>query len=142
MADHVTEERRSRIMRSVRTTNTGPEVTVRRALHRLGYRYRLHRRDLPGSPDIVFPGRRKAIFVHGCFWHGHSCRWGRLPKSRLDYWRPKIAANRERDTRNIRELLDSDWTPLVVWQCELRDEPAAIERIVAFLDGKQRGRRE
>ena len=134
MVDRVTTQRRSRIMRSVGTANTGPEMTVRRALHRRGFRYSLHRRDLPGSPDIVFPSRRKVLFVHGCFWHGHSCRWGRLPKSRLDYWQPKIEANRKRDARNVKDLQDDGWAVLVVWQCELRDKPAAIDGIVRFLE--------
>ena len=121
-------------MRSVGTANTGPEMVVRRALHHRGFRYSLHRRDLPGSPDIVFPSRRKILFVHGCFWHGHSCRWGNLPKSRIEYWRPKIEANRKRDARNVKDLQDDDWAVLVVWQCELRDKSAAINRIVRFLE--------
>lgn len=134
MVDRVTAQRRSRIMQSVGTANTGPEMAVRRALHRRGFRYSLHRRDLPGSPDIVFPSRRKILFVHGCFWHGHSCRWGKLPKSRLEYWRPKIEANRKRDARNVKDLQDDGWGVLVVWQCELRDQPATINRIVQFLE--------
>src|SRR5712664_2810518 len=101
MADTRTKEQRSRIMKSVGTYHTGPELTVRRLLHRLGYRYRLHRRDLPGRPDIVFPGRRKAIFIHGCFWHGHDCSKGKLPKSRTEYWTAKIRANQDRDARAV-----------------------------------------
>ncbi|MEX0922273.1 MAG: very short patch repair endonuclease [Rhodovibrionaceae bacterium] len=134
MPDHVDSQRRSRIMASVATKNTRPELVVRRALHRLGYRYRLHRRDLPGSPDLVFPSRRKAIFVHGCFWHGHNCRWGRLPKSRLDYWEPKIQKNRMRDRKNVSALKDAGWSVEVVWQCELRSLEAVIARLVDFLE--------
>ena len=134
MADHVTPERCSYIMSSVRSKGTKPELLVRRTLHRLGYRYRIHRRDLPGSPDLVFPGRNKAIFVHGCFWHGHGCRWGRLPKTKLDYWKPKIEANRERDQRNLAALRDAGWSVKVVWQCELRNLEVAVEDIVNFLE--------
>ena len=134
MVDRVPPERRSFIMSSVRSKDTKPELLVRRFLHKLGYRYRVHRRDLPGSPDLVFPSRRKAIFVHGCFWHGHDCRWGRLPKSKLDYWKPKIEANRERDQRNVAALKDAGWSVKVVWQCELRHPEAAVEQIVEFLE--------
>ena len=95
--DTRTEEQRRRIMQAVRTRDTGPEMIVRRLLHSLSYRYRLHRNDLPGKPDVAFLSRRKAIFVHGCFWHGHGCPQGRPPKSRLDYWKPKLDGNRERD---------------------------------------------
>ena len=132
--DHVSPERRSFIMSCVGTKDTKPEMVVRRALHRLGYRYRLHRRDLPGSPDLVFPSRRKVVFVHGCFWHGHSCRWGRLPKTRPDYWQPKIASNRERDKRNLTTLEEAGWRAVVIWQCELKQADRALGRIVAFLD--------
>ena len=104
VTDTRTKVQRRRIMQSVGQKNTGPEWSVRRLLHRLGYRYRLHRKDLPGTPDIVFPSRRKAIFVHGCYWHGHGCKKGRLPKSNLDYWSPKIDSNKERDRRKQSEL--------------------------------------
>tara|TARA_R110002072_G_scaffold222599_1_gene379675 strand:- start:565 stop:984 length:420 start_codon:yes stop_codon:yes gene_type:complete len=133
MVDHVTPERRSFIMSNVGQKNTKPEVVLRRALHALGYRYRLHRRDLPGTPDIVFPSRRKIIVMHGCFWHGHGCRWGQLPKSRPEYWRPKVETNRERDKKTLTALREADWEPLVVWQCELRDPDTAIQRVEAFL---------
>ncbi|QZD89896.1 very short patch repair endonuclease [Qipengyuania aurantiaca] len=133
MTDHVDPIRRSKIMASVGQKNTKPEMIVRRHLHRLGFRYRLHRRDLPGSPDIVFPSRKKTIFVHGCYWHGHECRWGNLPKSNQDYWRAKIVANRERDDRNVSALESMGWETLTVWQCELRNELQAIERIVEYL---------
>src|ERR1051325_667957 len=104
MTDTRTKEQRSRIMKSVGTRDTGPELAVRRMLHRMGYRYRLHRKDLPGRPDIAFPSRRKAIFVHGCFWHGHACSKGKLPKSRLDYWTAKVKANQDRDAMVIARL--------------------------------------
>lgn len=121
-------------MSQVGTKDTKPEMLVRRALHRLGYRYRLHRRDLPGSPDLVFPSRQKAIFVHGCFWHGHGCKWGKLPKSRLDYWKPKIETNRERDIKNMAALAEQGWEATVVWQCELKHPDEVLKRIVAFLN--------
>lgn len=121
-------------MSKVGQKNTAPEMILRRALHARGYRYRLHRRDLPGSPDLVFPSRRKVIFVHGCFWHGHGCRWGNAPKSRAEYWLPKIEANRVRDNLALTKLSEMGWQPLVVWQCELRDPQPTIERAVAFLD--------
>jgi DNA mismatch endonuclease, patch repair protein len=133
MVDRVTPARRSAIMATVKSKNTGPELAVRRYLHRLGYRYRLHRRDLPGSPDIVFPSRKKAILIHGCYWHGHRCRWGQLPKSKLDYWRPKIDANRKRDRRKLRTLRGLGWKVLVIWQCELRNFEAVDRKLAKFL---------
>jgi DNA mismatch endonuclease (patch repair protein) len=122
-------------MSSVGTKHTAPEMTVRRTLHRLGYRYGLHSRNLPGSPDLVFASRRKVLFVHGCFWHGHGCRWGRLPKSRPEYWAPKIGANRSRDRRARAALRRLGWSCLTIWQCQLRDPGKAFRRIQAFLDG-------
>lgn len=108
-------------MRAVRSVNTKPEMLVRRLLHAMGYRYRLHRRDLPGAPDIVFPGRRKVIFVHGCFWHGHDCaRGARMPATNVDYWRSKIERNVTRDADNIAELQQAGWAVLVVWECQLK----------------------
>ncbi|MBR0695145.1 very short patch repair endonuclease [Bradyrhizobium lablabi] len=129
MVDTRTKEQRSRIMKSVSTRDTGPELLVRRLLHRLGYRYRLHRKDLPGRPDIVFPGRKRVIFIHGCFWHGHECSKGKLPKSRTEYWTAKIKANQDRDTKVIGLLEKDGWKTLTVWQCELKhlDE---IERVL------------
>lgn len=134
MPDHVPPERRSFIMSQVGQRDTKPELKLRRALHRLGYRYTLHRRNLPGRPDIVFPFRRKVIFVHGCFWHGHDCRWGRLPKSRPEYWAPKIEANRERDNRVLTELHNIGWDSMVVWQCELRDLDTTVHRVEGYLN--------
>ncbi|HVZ99151.1 MAG TPA: very short patch repair endonuclease [Caulobacterales bacterium] len=119
MADTRTPEQRRRIMQAVGTKDTGPELIVRSALHRAGLRFRLHRRDLPGSPDLVFASRRVAVFVHGCFWHGHKCSKGRMPKSRIDYWGPKIAKNRERDARNVRRLRRLGWTAITVWECDI-----------------------
>lgn len=126
---------RSRIMRAVGSRDTGPELTVRRLTHAMGYRYRLHRRDLPGTPDLVFPARRKVIFVHGCFWHMHSCPRGRVPKTRQDYWLPKLERNRERDAENAARLLEMGWKALVVWECEIADLDSVRARVAAFLEG-------
>jgi len=122
-------------MSSVRSRNTGPERAVRSIVHRLGFRYSLIRRDLPGKPDLTFVGKRKAIFVHGCFWHGHSCLYGKLPKSRLDYWKPKIAANKARDRKQVRALRKTGWSVMIVWQCQLRNNDLFEARIRSFLDG-------
>jgi DNA mismatch endonuclease (patch repair protein) len=135
MADTRTPEQRRRIMQSVRQKDTGPELTVRRLAHGLGFRFRLHRRDLPGRPDLVFPGRRKAVFVNGCFWHGHDgCSKGRLPKSRRDYWVPKIARNKERDAAAVERLKAAGWRVLTVWQCETRNPAALARRLRNFLE--------
>jgi len=123
-------------MQAVRSKDTAPEIAVRSLLHGMGYRFRLHRKDLPGTPDIVLPGRRAAIFVHGCFWHGHGCRIGQLPKSRLDYWLPKIEANRERDRRKGGALEAAGWRVLTVWQCEIRDLDVLQERLWIFLGAR------
>lgn len=121
-------------MRRVKSKGTSTEVAVRRLLHSLGYRYRLHGKGLPGSPDIVFASRKKAVFVHGCFWHGHDCRHGtRLPKTNSNYWRPKIARNMERDAEALAALESMGWSAVVVWECELRDSGAVRNRLVAFL---------
>jgi len=106
MVDNRSPEKRSATMRAVRGKNTGPEWAVRKLVHGMGYRYRLHRKDLPGKPDLTFPGRRKAIFVHGCFWHAHGCHMGQPPKSRLDYWLPKLERNKERDAERVAQLED------------------------------------
>lgn len=120
-------------MQSVRSRDTGPEMAVRSLLHKLGYRFRLHRKDLPGTPDIVFPSKRKIIFVHGCFWHGHECKKGKLPKSRTDFWLGKVTRNRERDVDVISKLHELGWITLTVWQCELRDMETLTEKLVDFL---------
>ncbi|WP_428414975.1 very short patch repair endonuclease [Pararhizobium sp.] len=128
------DEVRSRTMRAVRSKDTKPELTVRRLIHSLGFRFRLHRKDLPGSPDLVFPGRKKVIFVHGCFWHGHDCaRGARKPKSNGDYWINKVARNRERDQQTERLLSDAGWQICVVWECELKDAEALRRKLSSFL---------
>ena len=124
-------------MRSVATGHTGPEWVVRRLLHSNGYRYRVHARDLPGTPDIVFRSRRKAIFIHGCFWHAHGCSKGRAPKSKLEYWGPKLQANAERDSRNAHDLQERGWSVLVVWQCELKNVEALLAKLKSFVDGSE-----
>ena len=127
-------ELRSRTMRAVKAQDTTPEMKVRCLLHRMGYRYRLHRRDLPGKPDIVFASRRKVIFVHGCFWHGHSCKRGdRLPKTNGKYWRAKIARNVERHANQLDELASEGWDALTLWECELTDDEATSRRLNSFL---------
>ncbi len=127
---------RSKRMSLIRNRDTMPELVVRRLVHRLGFRYRLHRSDLPGKPDLVFSKRRKVVFVHGCFWHRHpDCSLARLPKSRLGFWVPKLEKNRERDERNQAELQRTGWEILVVWECELRDREALEARIIDFLNG-------
>lgn len=124
-------------MRAVRSKDTKPELAVRRIAYGLGYRYRLHRRDLPGTPDLAFIGRRKAVFVHGCFWHGHGCsRGARTPKENRAYWVLKIARNRERDGRHLAELEALGWRSLVVWECELREPSRVRERLAGFLEGQ------
>ena len=138
--DTRTAEQRRRIMQAVKSRDTGPEMVVRRLLHSLGYRYRVHRKDLPGKPDVAFLSRRKAIFVHGCFWHGHGCPKGRLPKSRLDYWEPKLNANKERDRRKEKELRSMGWDVLTIWQCETADLEALAGRLHGFLDRRSVGR--
>src|SRR5258707_796807 len=134
MADTRTPEQRRRIMQSVKTRDTVPELTVRRILHRLGYRYRLNAGKLPGRPDIVFPGRMRAIFVNGCFWHGHGCHKGMAPKSRLNYWEPKLAANRQRDAAQLTALHALGWSVLTVWQCEIGDPEVLTAKLVGFLE--------
>lgn len=132
--DTRTLKQRSRIMSAVRTKNTGPELELRKILFAEGYRYRLHSDQLFGRPDIVFPGRRKVVFVHGCFWHGHRCKKGRLPKSRLGYWKPKIVANKERDGRSAIRLRRSGWQVMTIWQCQLKKkEKTVVLKLKNFL---------
>ena len=133
MADTRTPAQRSRIMKSVGTAHTGPELAVRRVLHKLGYRFRLHGRDLPGRPDIVLPRFKTVVFVHGCFWHGHKCSKGRPPKSRKDYWIPKIRGNRARDRRNLKALDVLGWKHIIVWQCETSDIASLRRMFVSSL---------
>lgn len=132
--DTRTPEQRSRIMRSVRTKHTGPELIVRKLLHALGCRYALHTKNLPGSPDIVMPSRRKIVFVHGCFWHGHKCRYGRSPKSRPDYWVPKVLANSRRDRRNRATLIRAGWSVLVIWQCQTKHPARLRAKLLSFVN--------
>jgi DNA mismatch endonuclease (patch repair protein) len=133
--DKLDAQRRSKNMRQIRSKNTKPEVLLRSLLHKAGYRFRLHRKDLPGKPDIVFPGRRKVIFVHGCFWHQHpGCREGRLPGTRPDYWRPKLERNVERDTAAIEQLRELGWKVLTVWECEISKPELVKDRVRVFLD--------
>lgn len=127
-------------MSRVRSKNTAVELRVRRLVYGMGYRYRLHRRDLPGKPDLVFSGRRAVVFVHGCFWHRHEgCVLARLPKSREDFWAPKLEGNRERDARNIALLESAGWRVLVVWECETKDREVLAVRLQRFLDGEENG---
>jgi DNA mismatch endonuclease (patch repair protein) len=124
---------RSEVMRAVKSKDTKPEMTVRRMIHGMGYRYRLHRKDLPGKPDLVFPGRRKVIFVHGCFWHSHGCKSTRAPKSNLDYWLPKLERNRQRDSEKQEELKAAGWAALIIWECELGERDMLAARVRQFL---------
>ena len=122
-------------MKRVKQRDTAPELIVRKILFAAGYRYRVHRRDLPGSPDIVFPGRRKVIFVNGCFWHGHqNCSRASLPKTRFQYWKDRILKNRERDARSIAALEKLGWAVDTVWECQTRDMASLEERLARFLD--------
>lgn len=134
-ADKFDSETRSRTMRAVKSKNTVPEMKVRRLAHALGHRFRLHRKDLPGAPDLVFPKSRKIIFVHGCFWHGHNCaRGARQPKANADYWTAKTFRNKTRDEDTQKCLKALDWEVLVIWECELRDDMELNARMSAFLD--------
>lgn len=134
MTDTVTKERRSEIMRRIGRENTTPELAVRSVAHSLGYRYRLHSKKLVGSPDIVFARRRKVIFVHGCFWHGHeSCRLARTPKSNSAYWITKVARNKERDKRVILTLSELGWAAHVIWECQTRDRDLLKSLLTDFL---------
>jgi DNA mismatch endonuclease (patch repair protein) len=136
MTDTLTKPDRSARMARVRGKDTKPEMVVRRLVHGLGYRYRLHRRDLPGTPDLVFPGRHKVVFVHGCFWHRHpdpACKLARWPKSRLEFWKPKLEGNRARDLVNQEKLRDLGWGVLVIWECELGNPASLADRLTEFL---------
>ena len=133
--DRLTPEQRSRTMSAVRSKHTKPELFVRRGLHARGFRFRLHRRDLPGKPDIVFPSRKCAIFVNGCFWHGHECSSGALPATRREYWEEKIKRNKARDARNQGKLEAAGWNVMVVWECDLK-RPRPLKAIVAWLEGQ------
>ncbi len=132
--DIVDQQTRSRMMGRIRGKDTKPELVVRRIAHGLGYRFRLHRRDLPGSPDIVFPRRKKVIFVHGCYWHRHpGCRFAYSPKSNIDFWNGKFEANKARDAAAMSMLKNEGWDPLVIWECEVADPVYVAARLSAHL---------
>lgn len=136
MTDTLTRAQRSHRMSLVRGKNTKPELLVRSLIHRMGYRFRLHRRDLPGTPDLVFPFHRAVIFVHGCYWHRHSdptCPLARLPKSRLDFWLPKLTANAVRDYGNQVKLAAAGWRVLVLWECQIKRKSFPEHQIESFL---------
>lgn len=135
MTDHVSKEKRSNIMKKVRGKNTSPELLVRKIIYSLGYRYRLHGKDLPGKPDIVFRWRKKVIFIHGCFWHAHGCKKGQPPKSNLPYWIPKLQENKIRDQDNIKSISAMGWSALIIWQCEIKSKDELIDKINSFLKG-------
>jgi DNA mismatch endonuclease (patch repair protein) len=139
VTDKLTPERRSENMRRIKSKGMKPELAVRRLVHGLGYRYRLHRKGLPGKPDLDFGPRRRVIFVHGCFWHGHdepACLDGRTPRSNERYWLPKLARNKERDAARMAALRASGWDVLVIWEWETRDIAALKSRLKAFLNTK------
>lgn len=132
--DRLSPEKRSWLMSRVKAKGTGPELAVRRMLHALGYRYRLHSLQLPGKPDLSFPSRRKVVFVHGCFWHGHEgCRYAKLPLSRVEFWRKKIEKNKQRDEKNFAEMKMLGWGVHVVWQCQLKSGEKVLEDLQRFL---------
>ena len=136
MADTISPSRRSEIMSRIRAKGTKPEMAVRRLVHSMGYRYRLHRADLPGTPDLVFQARKKVIFVHGCFWHQHAdpgCKISHIPKSNLEFWEPKLAANAKRDQEHEWHLRRLGWNVLIVWECQLHADPGLSESIRGFL---------
>lgn len=131
--DTISAEQRSRVMALIRGKNTKPEMAVRKVLHAMGYRYRLHDRSLPGCPDLVFRSRRKIIMVNGCFWHRHKCPYFRMPKSRVEFWAAKLERNSRRDAKNRRALVKAGWSVLVVWECELKRPGVLAKRLVRFL---------
>lgn len=134
MSDHLSSAQRTANMRAVRSTNTSPEIRVRRIAHKLGYRFRLHRRDLPGKPDLSFSGKRKAVFVNGCFWHQHQgCRRATIPQTNSDFWSRKLARNVARDLAQVLALRQLGWNSLVVWECEIKNEKSLAGRLKRFL---------
>lgn len=137
MTDTLTPTERSERMRRIRAKDTKPELLVRRLVHGMGYRYRLHTKDLPGTPDIAFRNRQKAIFVHGCFWHQHPsphCKMARMPKSRRDFWEHKLQGNRARDERILKQYEEMGWKVLIVWECLTKNEEELKENIRAFME--------
>jgi DNA mismatch endonuclease (patch repair protein) len=135
MVDNLTGQQRRKNMASVKGKDTRPEKIVRSLLHRLGYRFRLHRRDLPGKPDIVFPSRRKVVFVHGCFWHMHKCYRGRArPSTNAEFWQVKRRGTVNRDRRTLKALADQGWSACAVWECKLKDLEKIRARLESFLE--------
>jgi DNA mismatch endonuclease (patch repair protein) len=134
MVDKFSKEKRSDVMSKIDGKNTAPEVFVRSLLHRSGFRFRLHARELPGKPDIVLPKYQAVVFVHGCFWHGHDCSRGKRPASNQQFWNEKLQKNLDRDARNITSLTERGWTVFVVWQCELK---SATENLIVSLQSKK-----
>jgi DNA mismatch endonuclease (patch repair protein) len=137
MTDPLTPLERSERMSRVRSKDSKPELVLRRLVHGMGFRYRLHRRDLPGTPDLVFPSRRKVMFMHSCFWHQHpdpQCKLARRPKSRAEFWIPKLEGNRLRDIDNERRLKELGWDVMIVWECQLTDTNLLRQRVKEFLD--------
>lgn len=135
--DIVSPQRRSQNMRAIKSKDMKPEMAVRRLVHSMGYRYRLHRKDLPGKPDLVLPGKRKVIFVHGCFWHQHkdkACKIVRRPKSNKNYWNAKLERNQQRDIENQKKLVAMQWDYLIVWECQTKDLDKLSAIIKRFLD--------
>lgn len=132
--DILTPEERSHRMSLIRAKNTKVELVVRRLIYRMGYRYRLHVRYLPGTPDLVFIGKKSIIFVHGCFWHGHNrCKKARIPRTNIKYWKTKIDDNKWRDASNVDELRNNEWNVLIVWECQLKDFDSLSQQISRFL---------
>ncbi len=135
LTDNLTKGQRAHCMSQVKGKDTRPELVVRRLVHALGFRYRLHRHDLPGCPDLVLPSREKAIFVHGCFWHRHRCRKGQsMPSTRRAFWRKKLEGNRTRDQLNRRVLRRKGWDVLVIWECQTKDIKRLAEKLIGFLE--------
>ena len=132
--DSLTPEKRSRLMARIRDKDTKPEWIVRRLVHSMGFRFRLHRKDLPGAPDLVLPAMSKAIFVHGCFWHRHRCRLTTTPKTNVRFWNNKFSENVLRDKKNIRRLKRAGWAVLVIWECQTNDAALLEKRLAGFLE--------
>ena len=142
MVDLYDEGRRSEIMSRIVSKDTLPEVRVRKVLHRLGFRFRLHQKDLPGKPDIVLPRWRTVIFVHGCFWHGHDCCEGHIPKSNTAYWAPKLERNRKRDAENAEKLKLLGWHRIIIWECQTYSLRKLEDRLREAMGTLRSGRRE
>jgi len=135
MSDNLTPEQRRKTMARVKSQDTEPEIKVRRLAHALGFRFRLHRKDLPGKPDLVFPKLKKVIFVHGCFWHGHEgCEASKKPSSNTEYWNKKLDRNKKRDQDNLKRLISVGWEPLIIWECETKKDNELKIKISVFLN--------